>query len=93
MSTQYATFNHKLGTYDYHSSVEGALECYINMLIDFIKDPYFNTIYSTVIKNDDGSETWKNENGDITKIITHKDFSRSLQGRLDASLLTKVEVL
>ena len=93
MKTSFAVFNSKNGNYSYFDTRDEALDFYVQMIMEFCNNPFYKNVYCEVIKNDDGSETWKSESGEVLKNISSYEISRRLQNILRADQLTRVEVL
>ncbi len=101
MQTKYGVFNIELGGYVFYETKEQALSAFWCNVIATVKSHYHNTAYSTVIVNDDGTETWYNDSGEaIEKIQTAEEIKNLLEYAkistsriLEKDEIIKVEIL
>ncbi len=88
MTTKYAVFNAETGTRTLYDTTEEATQAFWDNLYHYAKRIHHSTVYVTVTKNEDGTETWHNDLGE--KMPLPPDMSKLGQAREPT---TKVEVL
>jgi hypothetical protein len=67
MITKYAVYDPATGENTLVDSKEEAALLYWERMIELSKQYFHNTMWMTVEQNEDGSEVWKNENGEGIK--------------------------
>lgn len=86
MKTKYAVYNALTGENVLYETKDEALLAFLANVTNFAKSHFYNTAYSIVEQNDDGSETWLNDqNQEIVfpetpaEIQSMIDFANSLE--------------
>lgn len=75
MTTKYAVYDPTTGENKFYDTKDEALQNFWVTVISHAKSYFHGTAYTTVIFNDDGSQTWKNDNDeDIEKPKTPKEI-------------------
>ncbi len=80
MTTKYAVFNPSSGENDMYDTVEEALQAFWTIVISYAVKHMHNTAYMVVQQNEDGSETWFNDNNnEIERPLTREEILQKLQ--------------
>ena len=78
MTIKYATYNID-GKNTIHDTKEEALRVFWSSVVLFAKSHFNNTAYMVVEQNEDGSETWYNDNNqEIDKPLTEAEIEEIL---------------
>lgn len=104
MQIKYAIFNAETGLHEYFDTEDAAREAFWESLVYYAIKYNQSMTYATVIVNDDGSEVWKNEQGqELNRPTNHQDRMEAIRkarlkiaqqnAMIDPKKLTQVQVL
>lgn len=95
MTTKYAVYNPMVGESVFFETKEEAILNFWNFAIEVAKSHFHNTAYMIVEVNEDGSETWCNEdNQEIQRPKTEEEILAIYEAAKELrKLLANVEVL
>ena len=92
MSIKYAVYKPTTGETILYETKEEAIETFWLNVITMAREAFHNTAYMVVEQNEDGSETWYNDNNiEIEKPMNKEEFERWLS--IIQQNKTPVEVL
>lgn len=82
MTTKYAVYNPHTGLNDMYETKEEALQAFWLIAVNYAVQTMHNTAYMTVQVNEDGSETWFNDNEqEISRPLTTEEIEASIKKR------------
>lgn len=75
MTKKFGVYNANKGEYDFYDTQEKALEAFWVNVVATARSHYHNTAYTVISQNEDGSETWFNDNNqEIEKTKTAQEI-------------------
>ena len=93
MSTKYAVYFASTGENKLYETKELAIEAFWNQVIGIAKTHCHNTAYMVVEQNEDGSETWYNDNNEeITRPKSPAEIKEMNERDRVASLISERDI-
>ena len=93
MTNKYAVYNANNGENTLYDTKEQALQAFWGNVVAFAKSHFNNTAYMVVRQNDDGSETWFNDNNqEIDRPLSTDEIEAVLISELNQDGKTAHEV-
>jgi hypothetical protein len=86
MQIKYAVLNPSTGEYTYKDTLEEILEATATCALDFYNLHTHNSPFTTIEVNEDGSEVWKNQQGET--ILSPADIQARINSKLKTSYIT-----
>lgn len=94
MTTKYAVYNPYSGEHTLFDTKDEALQDFWAIVISYAKSHMHNTAYMVVEQNEDGTETWFNDNNqEIERIRTPAEIAEIVANYQLDNVKTPVEVL
>ena len=93
MTFKYATYNVN-GENTLHDTKEEALQAFWSNVVAFAKSHFHNSAYMVIQQNEDGTETWFNDNNqEIDKPLTFEEIEAMINFAEELENPTTVETL
>ena len=88
MEKVYCVFNPKLGMSEEHNDFSTLSQKIAEIALEFYLDHCYRTPFNTVIKNDDGSQTWVFPNGETNQVTAEAliEIKKLIEERLTKTL-------